>query len=110
LPSFNTGVEHAPDDGLPESTFDPALWQPSILETIVSYVERHGVEPGRNKTERRKRGKALFKALLDEAGGHRSRVDKLRLASKNFVPERWLCVVGVGARASDGFSESNGFP
>jgi pimeloyl-ACP methyl ester carboxylesterase len=98
LPSFNTGVEHAPDDGLPESTFDPALWQPSILETIVSYIERHGVEPGRNKTERRKRGKALFKALLDEAGGYRNRVDKLRLASKNFVPERWLCVVGVGAR------------
>jgi pimeloyl-ACP methyl ester carboxylesterase len=98
LPSFDTGVEHAPDDGLPESTFDPGLWQPSILDTIVSYIERHGVVPGRNKTQRRNQGKVLFKALLDEAGSHRSRVDKLELTDKSFDPGRWLCVVGVGAK------------
>lgn len=98
LPSFDTGITHDPGDGLPESTFDPALWQPSILDTIVSYIKRHGVDPGRNKTEREKQGEALFKALLDEAGGHRARVDNLKLADKGIAPDRWLCVVGVGSK------------
>jgi pimeloyl-ACP methyl ester carboxylesterase len=98
LPSFETGITHDAVDGLPETTFDPALWQPSILETIISYIERHGVDPGRNKTARKKQGEVLFKALLDEAGGHRKRIDTLKLADKNFEPDRWLCVVGVDAR------------
>ena len=98
LPSFETGLEVEPDAGLPKSTFDPALWQPSILDTITSYIERHAVDPGRNKTARRAQGEVLFKALLDEASGHRKRVDKLKLADKEFEPNRWLCVVGVDAK------------
>jgi hypothetical protein len=97
LPSFDTGIMHDADDNLPESIFDPTIWQPSILETIITYIERHSVTRGRTKGEREKQGEALFKALLDEAGGHRKRVNTLKLASKNFEPERWLCVVGVGS-------------
>ena len=98
LPSFDTGISHGQNAGLPETAFDPGLWQPSVLETITAYIERHGVEPGRNKQVRRKQGAVLFKALLDEAGVHRRRIDTLRLAGKNFAPGRWLCVVGVGVR------------
>ena len=97
LPSFETGIKIEDGSGLPKSTFDPALWQPSILETIISYIERHAVDPGRNKTERRKQGKVLFKALLDAASAHRKRVGNLTLADKGIEANRWLCVIGVDA-------------
>jgi len=97
LPSFDTGITHDPADRLPPSTFDPSLWQPSILETLVSYIERHGVDPGRTKSERQNQGEILFKALLDEAADHRGRVDQLKLDTKGFDPRKWLCVIGVGA-------------
>jgi len=98
LPDFDTGIQLAPGLNLPHSTFDPGLWQPSIVDTIVAYVERHGVDPGKTKAEKRKQGEDLFAGLLAAASGHRARVDGLDLAAKGFAAERWLCVVGVGAK------------
>ncbi len=97
LPDFYTGISVGNAANLPNKTFDPALWQPSIIETVVTYVERYGVDPGRNKTARKAQGEALFKALLDQARKHRARIEKLDLKAMGFDADRWLCVVGVGA-------------
>lgn len=93
VPSFETGVEAAA--GLPRSTFEPALWQPSIVETIASYVERHAVAPPRRKADLRAKAEALFAGMLAAAGGHRARLEGLSLAATGLEPARWLCVIGV---------------
>jgi pimeloyl-ACP methyl ester carboxylesterase len=96
LPDFDTGMSLEPGSALPQSTFDPALWQPSIIETIVDYADRYGLEPGSNKTRREAKGAALFAGLLGAAAAHRARVDGLKLEAKGLSADRWLCVVGAG--------------
>ncbi|MFQ5566138.1 MAG: esterase/lipase family protein [Paracoccaceae bacterium] len=98
LPSFDTGITRQPDAELPDSTFDPALWQPSIIDTIVEYVRLHGVSPRLSIAAREKRGRTLFDGLLAQAGGHRARIDGLDLNALGFDAGRWLCVVGVGSK------------
>jgi len=98
LPSFDTGITRQRGAGLPNSTFDPGLWQPSIIETIVEYVRLHAVNPRLSIAAREKRGRKLFDGLLTQAGDHRARVDGLDLAALGFDSTRWLCVVGVGAK------------
>ncbi|HUF87377.1 MAG TPA: hypothetical protein VMM59_08340 [Thermohalobaculum sp.] len=95
LPDFDTGM--TAEAGLPESTFDADLWQPSIIDTVASYVAQHAVEPG-NKTQQRQRAEQLFGAMLRAAANHRARLAGLELAEKGLAPEDWLCVVGVGAQ------------
>lgn len=92
LPSFARGLKVAP--GLPESLFDPGLWQPSILDTLAEYIRLHGLEPER---KRRARARELFAALLAAAAAHRERIDGLRLADAGLGAKDWLCVVGVDA-------------
>lgn len=93
LPDFGTGI--TADEGLPRSTFEPALWQPSILDTVASYVERHGTKRYRNRIERRMDAEALFAGMLDAAAEHRARLAALELSEKGLAPDRWLCIVGV---------------
>jgi pimeloyl-ACP methyl ester carboxylesterase len=95
VPDYDTGVEAAA--GLPRSTFDPGLWQPSIVETIASYIERHAAAPPRRKAELRARAEALFAGMLAAAGEHRARIEGLSLAARGLEPARWLCVIGVNA-------------
>jgi len=97
LPSFDTGIARQRGAGLPNSTFDPGLWQPSIIDTIVEYVRLHGVNRSLSIPAREKKGRQLFGGLLTQAGGHRARVDGLDLAALGFDTGRWLCVVGVDA-------------
>ncbi|HZT48189.1 MAG TPA: alpha/beta fold hydrolase [Hyphomicrobiaceae bacterium] len=89
LPSFEDGLEV--EEGLPRSLFDPGIWQPSIVETIKEYIRLHGLD----RTDRDRRARELFAGLLNAAQTHRTRIDKLNLASLNMEPARWLCVVGV---------------
>lgn len=96
VPSFETGVEA--DEGLPRSTFDPGLWQPSIVETLASYIEAHGIGARGSRAERREQAEALLAGMLAEARRHRERLEGLRLADKGLAPERWLAVVGVDAK------------
>ena len=98
LPSFDTGITRQRGAGLPDSTFDPALWQPSIIDTIVEYVRLHGRDPALAPDDREQQGHEIFERLLAQAGEHRARVDGLDLAALGFDTERWLCVVGVDAR------------
>ncbi len=94
LPDFATGVTAAP--GLPGSTFDPGLWQPSIIETVASYVARHATAPPRGKRAQQREAERLFAAMLAEAAAHRARLAGLDLPEKGLASERWLCVVGAG--------------
>ena len=98
LPSFDTGITRQNGAGLPRSTFDPGLWQPSIIDTIIEYVRLHGVNRSLSIAAREKKGRKLFDGLLTQAGEHRARVDALDLGAKDFSSERWLCVVGVDAK------------
>ncbi|HSF94820.1 MAG TPA: alpha/beta hydrolase, partial [Thermohalobaculum sp.] len=96
LPDFDTGIIVARGANLPASTFDPGLWQPSIIETIIDYFVRYGVDPGKDEAVQRERGEALFATLLATAAAHRRRTDGLKLDAKGFSADRWLCVVGAG--------------
>lgn len=95
LPDFATRIQTDADDGLPKSTFDAALYQPSIVETITSYVDRCSVERGSTKAKRKDQAEALFAGMLAGAGKHRKRIANLDLAAKGLSADRWLCVVGV---------------
>ena len=98
LPSFDTGIERQPHAGLPNSTFDPELWQPSIIDTIVEYVRLHGRDPDLPPDDREQQGHEIFERLLTGAGEHRTRVDALDLAALGFDTGRWLCVIGVDSK------------
>jgi len=98
LPSFDTGITRQPHAGLPNSTFDPGLWQPSIIDTIVEYVRLHGRDPDLPPEDREQQGREIFERLLSGAGEHRARIDGLDLATLGFDSGRWLCVVGVDSK------------
>lgn len=98
LPSFDTGIILPPGSGLPKNTFNQRLWQPSIIATLVEYVRLHGRDETLSDAKRKEIGAKLFRGLLAGAGAHRDRLDGLDLAAKGFSTDRWLCVVGVGAR------------
>lgn len=90
IPSFANGL--AIDPGLPQTTlFDSALWQPSIIETIKSYIQLHGL----NKSDRDAQARQLFAGLLKAAQDHRARLDGFKLDKAGLVAADWLCVVGV---------------
>jgi hypothetical protein len=93
VPKFDTGVEAA--SGLPRSTFDIDLWQPSIIDTVASYVGRHSVAPPRRKADLRGQAETLFAGMLATAQDYRARVEKLSLTEKGLADDRWLCVIGV---------------
>lgn len=96
FPDFETGVRTDPEDGFPRSTFDPDLIQPSIEDSVVAYAERFAL--GRTKKERTATGKKLLPLMLKEAERHRKRIAKLDLQKQGLSADRWLCVVGVGAK------------
>jgi len=93
LPSIRHGLEIP--QGLPDSLFEPGLWQPSIVETIGEFIRLHGVNPKRTKTAIRQQADDLFAELLGRAGKHRQRLESLSLGSAQLTPADWLCVVGV---------------
>ena len=97
LPGPDTGIERERGARLPRSPFNPAFWQPSIVETIAEYIRLHGRAPPRTATARSREAKRLFRALLALAAEHRARIEALDLAQRDFDPARWLAVVGVDA-------------
>jgi hypothetical protein len=73
--------------------FNPALVQPSVLETLSEFIRIHGL----NKGDRAQQSQALLEAMLNTARLHRRRVTGLELAQADLTSADWLCVVGVGA-------------
>lgn len=92
IPSFRNGFTSAP--GLPDSLFDPGVWQPSIIDTIRLYVRQHGL----NRQDVNQQAQTLFEGLLAAAAAHRQQIDGLDLAQAGLQAGDWLCVVGVGTR------------
>ncbi|HSR42735.1 MAG TPA: hypothetical protein VLL48_11200, partial [Longimicrobiales bacterium] len=100
-PSMEGAVEAA--DGLSDDLFDPAAWQPGVVETIMEYIRLYGLEHEEagaveevKEESWRGRAEALFARMLSEAGEHRKRVDGLELKKAGLAEDDWLCVVGVG--------------
>ena len=91
LPSFANGITVAP--GLPDTLFDPTVWQPSIVATIKQYIRLHGLRTAGSSQQ--ERASELFDGLLKNAGNHRERIDGLSLEGIGLDAARWLCVVGV---------------
>jgi pimeloyl-ACP methyl ester carboxylesterase len=92
LPSFAAGLTIPAD--LPQTLFDPDVWQPSVVQTIEDYIRLHGV----SQADRKVQARNLFTALLQQARAHRQRIDGLKLAAIGMKPADWLCVVGVNAK------------
>lgn len=89
LPSFANGVETPA--GLPNTLFDPAVWQPSVLDTLTQYIRQRGLKP----TGAKQQAIDLFSRLLKQAREHRERIDSLALNTCGLSDTDWLCVVGV---------------
>ena len=96
LPNFDTGIKLDQKSSLPTDIFKRALWQRSIINTVVEYVKKYGVKQ-RSSRVARADGIAMFETLLADAKAHRSRLERLDLEAKNIDPSCWLCVIGVGA-------------
>jgi pimeloyl-ACP methyl ester carboxylesterase len=91
LPTIPGGLDI--DARLPQSLYDPDLWQPGVLQTIAEYVRLHAV----SKKDRKQQARDLFAALLKAGQEHRSRIDNFKLSKAGLKPDDWLCVVGANA-------------
>ncbi|MBL28868.1 MAG: hypothetical protein CMM50_15100 [Rhodospirillaceae bacterium] len=92
VPSFANGLDVPPS--LPQTLFDPAVWQPSILTSLEQYIRLHGLEGG-NQRARTAQARSLFATMLTAASDHRQRLDGLNLPDAGLETNDWLCVVGV---------------
>lgn len=82
------------EPGLPKtSLFDPALIQPSVLETIAEFIRLNGL----NKKDKAAQAQDLLTAILDQARQHRERIEQFKLSDAGLTSNDWLCVVGVGS-------------
>ncbi len=90
LPSFEDCLEPAG-----YSLFDPAAWQPAVIETLAGFVRLHAVHPPVDDAAALEQASALFRALLSQAADHRKRLEDFRLAHAGLTTKDWLCVVGM---------------
>lgn len=94
LPSFSGAVSISPPGSLPStSLFDPALWQPSILQTIGEFIRLHGLGHQPPVTQ----ALSVFSEMLATAAAHRTQTDNFTLTGTGLTEKDWLCVVGVDA-------------
>jgi pimeloyl-ACP methyl ester carboxylesterase len=94
FPSMKDAAALQIEQGLPQtSLFDPALVQPSVIETIVEFIRLNGL----NKKDRNQQAHDLLTLMLDTARKHRERIEKLKLTDAGMTSNDWLCVVGVGS-------------
>lgn len=101
LPSIRDGLDIA--EGLDpsmrlsraERLFDPATWQPGVIQTMEEYIRLHGVK----RVGRREQAEELFTELLRWARAHRRRLESLDLGQTGLAGgvNGWLCIVGVDA-------------
>jgi pimeloyl-ACP methyl ester carboxylesterase len=75
LPAIKHGLE-VDDPSLPASLFDPALWQLSIIASVLSYVRKQMAFV----TEKEEKAQALFVRFLEAAQAYRTRIDNFQLS------------------------------
>jgi hypothetical protein len=93
LPSFPGALTVPAGSGLPSDLFDPAVWQPSVVDTLKQYIQLRGLTPANARTQ----AEALFAAMLGNAKKFRVLTDGLDLKKCNLTQDDWLCVVGIGS-------------
>ena len=91
LPTIRQGIT-LDGENLPD-LYDPAVWQPNVVQTIATYIASKGL-PAESPEER---AREVFRSLLDKARAHRDRLNSLRLEDIGLLCEDWLCVAGVNA-------------
>jgi hypothetical protein len=91
LPSFKNAVQS--DPGIPDTLFDPAAWQPSIVDSIEQFIRLKGLPSKQHKGDAR----SLFTQLLRAGRKHRERINGFTLTKAGMRPEDWLAIVGVDA-------------
>ncbi len=76
----------------PASLFNPALWQNSIVNSVLAYVQKQMAA-----IDEQQKAQELFARFLDVAHAYRDRIDKFQLSQTNLKPQDWLCVAGVNS-------------
>jgi pimeloyl-ACP methyl ester carboxylesterase len=94
VPSFKNGLDIPPGSGLPDNLFDPAVWQPSIVNSIKEWIKLKGLPLDKPVQQR---AEEIFALMLAWGKAHRKKVDSFKLADAGMAPDRWLAVVGVDA-------------
>ncbi len=84
--------------GAEHDIFDPEIWQPSIVDTLATFIRLYGLD----RAAPREKAQDLFARLLRDAAAHRQRIEGLKLAKTRLKADDWLCVVGIGARTRVG--------
>ncbi|HEY6070150.1 MAG TPA: alpha/beta hydrolase, partial [Chthoniobacterales bacterium] len=85
LPSFTGAVKAA--DNLEDDLFLIKAWQPSILDSLASFIQIYGLDA----TNAGQKAADLLQEMLDSAWKYRTRIEKLQLPDS----KKWLCIVGV---------------
>ena len=96
LPSFEGAIQG--DGSVPTDLFELEAWQPNVIETLTSFVKRHGLDPG----DPQEQALDLFKHLLGEARSHRQRIESFTLGDAGLDETDWLCVAGIGSKTRVG--------
>ena len=73
-------------------------WQLNVIETLTSFVKRHGLDPG----DPQEQALDLFKHLLGEARSYRQRIESFTLGDAGLDETDWLCVAGIGSKTRVG--------
>ena len=106
LPEIQDAIE-VDDPSLPTSFFSPGLWQHSVVQSVLMYVQKRMA--ALNQEEK---AQELFAKFLEAAHAYRTRIDNFDLAQTNLQANDWLCVVGVNSntRVRMKITNSNGAP
>lgn len=91
LPEIQDAIE-VDDPSLPTSFFSPGLWQHSVVQSVLMYVQKRMA--ALNQEEK---AQELFAKFLEAAHAYRTRIDNFDLAQTNLQTNDWLCVVGVNS-------------
>jgi hypothetical protein len=92
LPALENALE-LDDPSLPTSFFQPALWQLSVVASVLEYVRTQMTFIA----EKEQKAEELFVRFLEAAQAYRTRIDNFRLSKTNLKAGDWLCVVGVNS-------------
>ncbi len=105
LPAFENGLNI--DAAFPQTLFDAASWQPSLLTSLTEYVCKTGL-PGTPQ----ERAAMLFDRMLEMAKENAEAIASLDLAKHGLKAEDWLAVIGVDAetRVHQTVSNTDGKP
>ena len=92
LPKYEGAVCAAP--GLCHDLFNVKSWQPSIIDTLATFISKHGLSPSKSYETQ---ACELLQAMLDEAREYRRRLEELSFSNdSDFSSRDWLCIVGIG--------------